>query len=608
MALSTSHRRWWLPVGLLALVLLSYAPILRAFFLSDDYVLLTEAQLRSLAEALAIDHTWFFYRPLGKLLWWCEFRLFGYHAALYHMVSLGLHALCALLVVLLARRLLAGRAALLAGCAFALLPLHAEPVAWLACQYDLLMTAGFLAATLALLRFLEGERARLGWLLGLLLAFQLSLWAKESALVFPVLGPLLAWVVLPRLSLRRMAVATLPCWALLVVNLLQRAQAWGSLGGYGDRPILWPQLPMTLAQTALTLLAPLNRLVFPGWALLLWGGMSLLLLAMAALCGRRLWLAALLWLACTLAPALGLLPVGADMQNSRVLYLPSVGLCLLLAAGAGVLSARLPRRAGLAAGGAASLGMLATMLWQLGPWQVAGQNSLHVVQELHRLLPKIPPASRVQTAGLPDNYQGAYVYRLGLNHAFGHLFQSTFALDSVASIGPLSYDVAGYDTQVVFGLDAAAQRWGIAQLRYASPGPLPEVDGQVRWDLSTCPAGWAGDTACAVGAGFRAGPALVLASPRVAAQPPGWRELAAELDLPPAPQGAALVFEWRAGEGTWQSTGAAQFNLPPQGGRYRFHLMLGPADQGAQPPDQLRVRVDGLPGAVVRAVALRVVP
>ncbi|MBC8076944.1 MAG: hypothetical protein H7Y32_12780, partial [Chloroflexales bacterium] len=138
-------------LALLVLILLAYGQALRVSFLSDDFILLSAAQLQSLPETFAIDPSWFFYRPFGALAWWLQYRVFGYSGAFYHAFSLGLHWLNSLLVAGLARRLLPLPQALGAGLLFALLPLHSETVTWLAAQYDLLATCGYLAALLCLL-------------------------------------------------------------------------------------------------------------------------------------------------------------------------------------------------------------------------------------------------------------------------------------------------------------------------------------------------------------------------------------------------------------------------------------------------------------------------
>ncbi len=91
----------------------------------------------------ALDHTW------ARAIYGN-----GLNPAAYHLTSSGLHALAAVLVFLLARRLLAGRTglALVAALLFALHPLRVEPVAWITGRGDLLVTVFLLLTVLAYFR------------------------------------------------------------------------------------------------------------------------------------------------------------------------------------------------------------------------------------------------------------------------------------------------------------------------------------------------------------------------------------------------------------------------------------------------------------------------
>src|SRR5580765_7572411 len=103
---SRTFRRWIPPLLLCLFLLIAYLPALRDFFLADDFVLLTQAaEAPSLRATFAVDPTWFFYRPLGKLVWYIVYHLWSYNSAPYHLLSLGLHAINALLIVGLVSRL-----------------------------------------------------------------------------------------------------------------------------------------------------------------------------------------------------------------------------------------------------------------------------------------------------------------------------------------------------------------------------------------------------------------------------------------------------------------------------------------------------------------------
>jgi protein O-mannosyl-transferase len=108
-----------------------------------------------------------YYRPVFGIFYSLVARGFGLQPAAYHVASVALYLAVTLLVALGARRLLAGRrgadaAALAAGLVFAVHPAHAEAVAWIGDQADLLTALFVLAALFLYLRRKDrGEQA--GW-------------------------------------------------------------------------------------------------------------------------------------------------------------------------------------------------------------------------------------------------------------------------------------------------------------------------------------------------------------------------------------------------------------------------------------------------------------
>src|SRR5438874_1654292 len=74
---------------LIACGLLVFVPNLNAYFISDDFVLLSWTRVHSIGEALAFfdPHTFWFYRPLVKVVYWAGQDLFGLRAAPLHLFS-----------------------------------------------------------------------------------------------------------------------------------------------------------------------------------------------------------------------------------------------------------------------------------------------------------------------------------------------------------------------------------------------------------------------------------------------------------------------------------------------------------------------------------------
>lgn len=109
-------------------------PALRGGLLWDDTSHITRADLQSLHGLWRI---WFQlgatqqYYPLVHTAFWTEHRLWGGAVLGYHLTNVLLHALSACLVVLIVRRL-SIPGAWLSGLLFALHPISAESVAWIA--------------------------------------------------------------------------------------------------------------------------------------------------------------------------------------------------------------------------------------------------------------------------------------------------------------------------------------------------------------------------------------------------------------------------------------------------------------------------------------------
>jgi protein O-mannosyl-transferase len=136
------------------------------------------------------------YAPLT----WLSYALDGARSAFdpreFHRTSLALHALNAVLVVLLSERVLRRASALgerlrwvaagLSGLLFALHPLRTEPVAWISGRPELLSSAGALASALAYVAWLDRGEARSRWPILSIGLFALSLLAKAGALALPV--------------------------------------------------------------------------------------------------------------------------------------------------------------------------------------------------------------------------------------------------------------------------------------------------------------------------------------------------------------------------------------------------------------------------------------
>ena len=237
-----SAARRFLPAAvILAAALLAYAPVLRAGFVWDDGVFLTDNPLIHASDGL--HRFWFTtqqmdYMPLMSSLLWFEWRLWGPNAAGYHVVNVLLHAASAVLLWRVLRRLKVP-GAWLAGMLFALHPVAVQSVAWITERKNTLSMALYLASLLAWLRFEDGGSHHNGatkitphstlrtphYLLSLGL-FLLALLAKTSVVMLPVVLLLLSWWRRGKLT-RQNVLRTVPFFALsLVLGLVTMWFQW----------------------------------------------------------------------------------------------------------------------------------------------------------------------------------------------------------------------------------------------------------------------------------------------------------------------------------------------------------------------------------------------
>ena len=210
-------------------------------------------------------------------------------------------------------------------------------MAWLAGWPDTLAAGFVIAGLLFYLRDTDVPSVRLRFLS--LVLFAAGACSKETGFVFPLLLPLVDW--LRQVPLRKDLGRLSLFWLTALVLFVWRWHVLGGLGGYADvatgksemLSLGWlVPVKVLLLRIWGPLFYPLNWSVEPGLA----GALSLAVAVVAyfalarASDGRRKILFALaLTLVCSL-PALSQLLIGADMEKSRGLYLPSVGFCLLL--------------------------------------------------------------------------------------------------------------------------------------------------------------------------------------------------------------------------------------------------------------------------------------
>ncbi|HYL78434.1 MAG TPA: hypothetical protein VEU96_29855, partial [Bryobacteraceae bacterium] len=282
-------------------------------------------------------------------------------------------------------------------------------------RYVLLAT---LFVLLGLVLFIRGAdldgRPALLYRSASLLAMVLAFLSKESAYTFPVLLVLLlAWR--GDWKNRRSWFTLLPFFGIAAAFLVWRWILFGGVGGYINKA----GQPEVLS---LGIVPSVKALLFRLWAVLFfpinWSNDPGLLLGVATI----LYLAALMWLWRTQVPrrsllvALGFLLaialpplsqllIGVDLQKSRVLYLPSVGFCLLLA------TAVERHKAKWIVSIAVLVFNLAALLHNLAAWEYASRKAQAACNVAVRCAQRHD--GRMAVLGLPHSLQGVYFFANG---------------------------------------------------------------------------------------------------------------------------------------------------------------------------------------------------
>lgn len=243
-----------------------------------------------------------------------------------------------MLVLMLGRSRLA---AIFAAVLFAVHGTRPEVVVWIAGRFDLLSTVFVLAGVLFFMRS-QNEPTEIGYVyaFGSLVCMALAILSKENAYAFPVLL-LLMVISKPNLQWRKI-VELIPFFIVALSLFAYRWLLFGGVGGYIDavsgKPLalnigVVSALKVLLLRTWAILFFPVNWSQEPNkvMAVVMIGYMLALVWVATAKVNRKEIVFPLAFVFVTALPALPLLLIGSDLWKSRLLYLPSVGFCILLA-------------------------------------------------------------------------------------------------------------------------------------------------------------------------------------------------------------------------------------------------------------------------------------
>ena len=453
------------------MIFIAYHQVFQVHFLADDHLFLAFAKYTpidiSIFAVQPKPYWLYFHRPFVLLLWQFLYELFGFHVVGYHAFSLVLHWINTLLIVALVRQI-TGKVSTIAmgtGILFALFPVHMETITWMSALFDLTATTCYLATLLCLLMSWQ-KKENIWFYIVSLFIFQLGIWSKESVFSLPFIV-IMAWLVISyRPKFKYLMFSIIPYGLLISANLLERYLVWGSFGGYENLPnwqkntqallnvLMVPFDQSTTLPTAFQYISP----VLIGF---------ILVTIFLARPNYRLLFFGISWFVLTLMPVLNLLDyLNPYLSNSRLLYLPLIGLCLILVASFDVF-VRYTKyyQEFLFYFGYTVIAIFLVLVVnvQLQPWISASQQSIQIFQEIHRMFPAFRHGTLIATPGVPTFHKGVPLYNNGLDAALlNHhgLLPHHWQIDSLP---PIQYN-ANADMYVVqFDFNSEAQRLDVKQ-------------------------------------------------------------------------------------------------------------------------------------------------
>jgi len=321
--------------------------------LDDTAHFMTAPEQRSLS---GLPKLWFQprttlqYHPLVDTMYWIEEKLWAEDVLGYHLVTIALHAVAALLLVKLLRKLQI-RGAWLAAAIFALHPVQVESVAWMAELKNTLSGLLFFGAVLAYLNF-DQRRTLRTYLLAVLL-FTLGILAKAIVATLPAVVLILVWWKREKVNWQRDVKPLMPFVVLAIVaGLLTAWMERAFSGAEGeefqlsivDRFLIagrafWFYIGKLFFPRDLSLIYPRWKIDSSAWWQYLFPIAVLGLFAFAWHQRKRSrwFFAACLLFGATLAPLLGFFNVSffrLSFVADHFAYLPSLAIIVPIAAGA----------------------------------------------------------------------------------------------------------------------------------------------------------------------------------------------------------------------------------------------------------------------------------
>jgi tetratricopeptide (TPR) repeat protein len=376
MKASQKHIDFFISAALVIATLVAYEPVRRNGFVScDDYTYVRDNP--KVNQGITGDSViWAFtksytsnWHPLTWLSHMLDCEIYGLNPLGHHITSVLIHAINSVLLFWVLWKMTGTTwPSAFSAAVFALHPVHVESVAWVAERKDVLSGLFWMLTMLAYVHYAKQPSIRRYVLI--LLAFLMGLMAKPMLVTLPFVLLLLDWwpmgrlawlcddistktkerqitsIGYPKTSFRHLAVEKVPLIMLTVISsvvtlIVQRSG--GSVIALRKIPLdrridntfisyisyigktLWPSrlvayYPLPLRSHSETKVVVCILLLF-------------LITVISIFIGRRRKYAAVgwLWYIGTLVPVIGLVQVGSQSMADRYMYIPMVGLLLIIA-------------------------------------------------------------------------------------------------------------------------------------------------------------------------------------------------------------------------------------------------------------------------------------
>ena len=420
-------------IGCLLLSYLSYFNIINSFFLADDFNWVHQIKNRG-AFGVWTTAPDVFFRPVVSLTLFLDYTIWGLNSIGYHLTNLSFHAICAFFIYRILSQLLNPLqlplrqiqfTALIAALFFIILPSHVEAVTWISARSDLVATCLCLPSFSFYLSS-KNNQHKYNLILSYFL-FLLALLSKESVVIYPAM--IFSYEIYhystqdnsDKQLIKNILLFPLIYTSLFPIYLLLRYLGLGQLiGGYGTGVHLQYSSGIILrglGSTLRVLIPPLSNSTDSDWQLFF----IVTTIAFFLIILTYAWMGSnyhkiskviiLLFAAflISLIPIINLVVSLQDHQGERFLYFPSVFVIMIVTI---ILSTILWKNQYLLLVSITLLIVLFShrLYSSNNNWKIAGQISQQIIKDIN----SIATDNSLFIINIPDNFNGAYIYRNGL--------------------------------------------------------------------------------------------------------------------------------------------------------------------------------------------------